>query len=282
MLMFESPSRRRLLRLAARGGLLGLSGSPLLAASDFWNKKAANDWSDEEVVTLKTKSPWARKVHLDLPAGGGRGRGGAESMDRGGSRGTFGGMSGADSNGISEGGGRGGGGRGGGGGGGGDFGGGAPGTTSIEIVVRWESARPLVERSKLQLPPAFADHYAVSVTGLPQQLIMMILTGGGRGRGREGAPAEAAPAEDPAARQKAAYARLLASATLSAKGKDPEPADQAVQTSDRQSMIFAFPKQSLPLSPDDKDVQFTMKLGNISLKAKFEPKEMTYKGELAL
>src|SRR5665213_2401202 len=107
-------SRRNLLRHAA-AGTSGIAFSALDAfgASDFWNKKDPAEWSEKERDDLKTKSPWAKKVHGE--GGGGRRGGGSDSMDRSGSKGTFGGMSGADSNGISEGGGRGGG-RGGGGG----------------------------------------------------------------------------------------------------------------------------------------------------------------------
>lgn len=260
--MFKSHTRRDLL-------LLALTGSNLFAASDFWNRKSASDWSEDEILQLKTKSPWSKKVRAELAGGrGGGSRGGGESMDRAGSKGTFGGMSGADTNGISAGGGRGGGGRGGGGDSGGGSGGGQS-APSVEVVIRWENAKPLMEATKLKLPPVLDDHYAISVTGLPQQLIMMALNGGGAG-------------EDPAARQKAAYDRLLHSAVLSARGKDPQTADQVVQTTDKQTLIFGFSKGSLPLAAADKDVQFAMKLGIVTLKAKFDPKEMTYKGELSI
>ena len=48
------------------------------------------------------------------------------------------------------------------------------------------------------------------------------------------------------------------------------------------TLIFGFPKGALPLTAADKDVQFTMKLGPLTVKAKFEPKEMMFKGELAV
>jgi hypothetical protein len=209
----------------------------------------------------------------------------------GGSNGSFG----ADSSGGGGGGGRGGGGGGRGGrGGGGGEGGGAQ-QQGPEVVVRWENARPVLEATKLQLPPDLADHYAISVTGLPPQMLAAMLTGGGRGRGRDGgardaggggreaAPsAEAPPPEDPAARQKAAVERLLHSVSLTAKGRDPQPADLVRQAFNNQTLIFGFPRQSFPLEAADRDVQFVMKLGMLTLKAKFEPKEMTYKGGLAV
>jgi phosphohistidine phosphatase SixA len=112
-------------------------------------------------------------------------------------------------------------------------------------------------------------------------LLAMMLTGG-RGRGRDGAAAEAPPPEDPAARQKAAVEKLTHAATLSLKGHDPEIADLVRQANGNQTLIFGFPKQALAIAATDKDAQFTMKLGTLTIKAKFEPKEMMYKGELSV
>ncbi len=306
-----STSRRRLLGLAAGAGWFYASAPMAFAASDFWNKKPAGEWTDAEKEALKTKSPWAKKVRGEMTGGGG-GRGGGEGGGggRGGGRGGNGGLAGngiagAESNGI--GGGGGGGGRGGGrGGGGGEGGGGEFAQLGPEVVVRWESAGPLTDIKKDKFPPEMADHYALSVTGLPQQLLMMALAGGGRGRGgrggrdgggrdgggregagregagREGAPAPEAPPEDPAVRQKAMVARLLQSVSLTAKGHDPAVPDMVLQTADKQSLIFGFPKKDFPLDAKDKDVLVQMKFGPMTIKAKFEPKEMTYKGALSL
>lgn len=286
-------SRRNLLRIASGTGLLLFSDS-LIFAADFWNKKDADSWSAEEIEQMKSKSPWARKVHAEMAGGGGGARGGggggAESMDSSGSKGSFGGITGADSNGISAGGGGGRGGGGGGRGGRGGEGGGGGGfaAPALDVVVRWESAAPVLHATRVKLPPDLTEHYALSVTGLPPQMLATMLTGGGRGRGqgrngREGAPpAEAQPQEDPAARQKAAIERLMHSASLSAKGHDPVTADLVRQMNGNQTLVFGFPKQALPLAAADKDVQFIMKLGALTIKAKFEPKEMMYKGELAI
>ena len=265
------PARRRLLGLAAGAGLFCLVAPSAFAASDFWNKKQSSEWTAAEVETLRTKSPWAKKVHSELAMGGNRGGGGGEG---GGSRG---------------------GGRGGRGGGGGEGGGGgsefAP--QGPEVIVRWESGGPLTDATKDKMPPQMDDHYAVSVTGLPPQLLAAVLNGRGRGGrggrdggGREGAAAQApapeAPQEDPAERQKAAVARLLQSVSLTAKGHDPAVAGLVLQTADKQTLIFGFVRKDLPLDVKDKDLQFTLKLGPLTVKAKFEPKEMIYKGALSL
>jgi hypothetical protein len=165
------------------------------------------------------------------------------------------------------------------------------------VVVRWENAAPVLAATKFQLPPTLENHYAVSVTGLPPQMLQMILMGGrgGRGGGRGGdrdqkgqapqaeptPPAPQTP-EEQAEQVKARQDRLLHSVTLSAKGKDPQSADTVMQTSDKLTLIFGFPKAALPLATTDKDVEFIMKAGPMTIKVKFEPKEMMYKGALTI
>jgi hypothetical protein len=280
-----------------------ISSRYAFAASDFWNKKEPADWSPQEIETMKTKSPWAKKVHGEMSGGGGsRGGGGG-----GGSRGGGGGMGEGGGGGMGEGGGgRGGGGGSRGGGGGADGGGFSAVPQGPEVVIRWENADPILAATKFQLPPNLANHYAISVTGLPQQMLAMVLTGGGRGGGRgrgrdregkggegkggenkggEASQAEAPPAapatpEEQAAQAKARQDRLLNSVTLAAKGKDPQHADLVMQTSDKQTLIFGFPKEILPLAANDKDVEFVMHVAVMTIKAKFEPKEMMFKGSL--
>jgi hypothetical protein len=276
-------SRRGFLSRASAGaGWVAACGTRLFAASDFWNKKEAAEWTPQEIEALKTKSPWAKKVHGE----GGGGYGGPSSMNRSGSAGTFGGMSGAENNGIGGGGGRGGGGGGGGRGGGGDrdFGPGPATPQGPEVVIRWESATPVLSATKFQLPAPLAEHYAVSITGLPPaQLAMAVAGRGGMGRGRSSeGDQQPAPPPDPQAEAKARQERLLHAATLTAKGHDPQNADLVMQTADKETLIFGFLKSSLPLTANDKDVEFAMKAGFAVYKAKFQPKEMLYKGALSV
>ena len=253
--------REILLRAVAGSSLLTFSGRPIFGASDFWNKKPVSDWSVAEVEQIKTKSPWAKKVQSRLMDGR------AERMDRAGSgKASLGGMSSADSNGIST---------------GGKSRGGPisnpldssppiSANQSPEVVVCWQSATPLLEATKLELPEQFANHYAVSVAGIPLSTLAKALNDGVE-----------AP-EDPAARQKAAVDRLLAGTTLTVKGRPPVAADLLVQSQDKQSLIFAFLKPGLALTQNDKEVNFEMSLRTIKVAAKFELKEMLYKGSLAL
>jgi hypothetical protein len=297
MLTNRFSSRRGLLKTVAGSGWLALT-SRYAAAADFWNKKDSGEWSPQEIDTLKTKSPWAKKVHGEIAGGGGSRGGGSGGGSRGGggSAGSFGGMADAESNGISAGGGgsRGGGGGKNGGGGSSDGGGFSAVPQGPEVVIRWESAAPMLAATKFQLPPNLANHYAVSITGLPPQMLAMVMNGrpgggGGRGRGRDGKapdapPAEAPPVEagTPEEQAKARQERLLHSVTLTAKGRDPQVADTVMQTSDKQTIIFGFSKDALPLGANDKDVEFAMKTGIMTIKAKFEPKEMMFKGALTV
>ena len=154
------------------------------------------------------------------------------------------------------------------------------------MTIRWETAAPVHAATHLEIPESFKDLYAISVSGLPQQLLIVALTGGGRGRGRgrdggKEAPPEEAPV-DPAVRQKQMIEKLLNSVSLSAKGRDPQVAVVVQQTKASQALIFGFERSSLPLTETDKDVIFTIKLGVLTAKAKFEPKEMMFEGKLAL
>ena len=77
------------------------------------------------------------------------------------------------------------------------------------------------------------------------------------GRQAEAQPEEAPPPapstpEQQAELVKAREERLLHSVSLSAKGKDPQNADSVMQTSDKQTLIFGFPKSALPLAPNEK------------------------------
>ena len=143
--------RRSLLRCAVWGsGWLTLSGSLAFGASDFWNKKQASDLSADEINTLRNKSPWAKKVSSEVISNRAAKM---DSKDR-----NFGGMASADGNGlskISRGGGP------------APMSPGVSSTQTVEVVVRWESAKPLLEATKAALPQPFESHYAVSITGLP-------------------------------------------------------------------------------------------------------------------
>src|SRR5580704_6112921 len=160
-------TRRRVLLLAAGAGLP--SWSRLYAGdSEFWNKKDPSEWSREEIDKLTNKSPWAKEVTASTPQytdpNGGTGTGSGTGYPGGGT-----GYPGAGT-GYPGGGGMGGrGGMGvpgmGGGGGGRRRGGSMP--MQFKGTVRWESATLIRAALKTPLPETLANHYVISVSGIP-------------------------------------------------------------------------------------------------------------------
>ena len=297
--------RREALRLAALTSAAFWAESYAWAASDFWNKKKPADWTDQEKEELRTKSPWAKKVDAESSGGGGRGGGGGGAGGGGG-----GGADGGGGGGRSRGGGGGGGGSRGGGGGGvapaANFGGGQ----SASLVVVWQSAKPVQDAHPLALPPKLDNHYVISVTGIPPQTLNAVMMGrggarggsggrqfgGGRGGGRNGGgggggdvagagPAPGAENVDnagPPAAPADPTAGLRRGATLTAKGKEVQNSDVVMAMNNNMTVLFAFAKEALPLTVADKEVEFDLKLGNLSAKAKFSLKDMMYGEQLAL
>ncbi len=115
-------------------------------------------------------------------------------------------------------------------------------TRPLELTVRWESGEPLIEALRTPLPPDFAGHYVIGVVGFP----------GGE-----------------------------ALATLQAKGKEPLQAG-VVHTSRTGEMLFGFSRDLLPLGAKDRDLEFILETPLFTIKAKFDPKVMVYRGSLTL
>ena len=120
-----------------------------------------------------------------------------------------------------------------------------------KVAVVWESAQPVREAIHPQIPAEMNGHYVISVRGLEGQY---------------------------------SIDRLSDGSELSARGK---PAIQPGFVRQRNaSWLFAFSKDLMPLDVNDKDVQFVVHTGaNLSVtlvRATFNPKEMIYRGMLAL
>jgi hypothetical protein len=153
--------------------------------------------------------------------------------------------------------------------GGGRGGGGGGGLQQFKGTVRWESAKPVIEALKAQPPDAFANHYVISVSGIPLS----------PGR-RRAAPGD----EEGNAPSAAMLDRLKGLTTLQPKGR--ESAQPGIVQSQRQLgdevLLFGFSKEILPLGPKDKEILFTTLLGSFHVKAKFNLKDMMYRGNLAV
>jgi hypothetical protein len=250
--------RREMVRLAATASLAFWAESYALAASDFWDKKKPSEWTDQEKSELRTKSPWAKKVDAEMGGGGGGSRGGGGGGQSVAPAANFGGAQ-------------------------------AP---SLEVV--WLSAKPLQDAHPLALGAKLENHYVISVTGIPPQIINAVMMGrgggrGSRGGGRDGAqspPPSGPPSPPDAATPPAAppdpTAGLKRGSTLTAKGKDPQNADVVMSMGNNTTILFGFAKEALPLTVADKEAEFDLKLGGLTAKVKFALKEMMYQGELAL
>ncbi len=259
--------------LTRRGALLlagaGMASWGRLFASgpEFWNKKAPSEWTPEEIDKLLSKSPWAKEVTAQYAPGegGDRQSGGGYPGGRGGGGGGY------------PGGGGGGGGypggigfpRGRGGMGGGRGGSGRGGTTSsYKGTVRWESARPILDAQKTPLAEVFANHYVISVSSIP---LMQ-----GRRSSQDDDEESSKPSTD-------RMDELKQSTILQPKGKELAQAGVVQrEVSSGTILLFGFSREAIELSAADKEVDFSTRLGRLVVKAKFDPKEMRYHGQLAL
>lgn len=255
-------NRRQALELA----WLGPVSAWALGPKDFWNKKPASEWTEDEVKKLLTKSPWTKETTMQMNlAGGGMREGGRGGVGRGGGGGRddMGGMGGMDD-------GEGGRGAGGFGGGMGGRRGGGEGGPQVRMFVRWESAAPLQDARKRPRAPALADYYVLSVSGLP----MRPPAAGTRQRAAKG---------EARANRAAMEARLKEAVRLQVKGRDPIAPVQ-VQRPNPQSpmMLLFFPRGPKPVQLSDKEIVFAVKMESFEAKVKFSLKDMVYRGELAL
>ncbi len=235
-------NRRSVLKLAVGAGIAGF-GRLYGFSSDFWNKKDPSEWTGAEVDQLTNKSPWAKEITVNAPSQG---------MNRGGMGGGGMGIPGM------------------GGGMGRRRGGGMPAGQSYKAVVRWESAKPILDALKTPLPEGFSNHYVISVGGIP-------LDAGNRRQYQT--------SDDSGSSQSIQNAldRLKGVTYLAPKDKrDLQPGVVVQQPTAYGNIYFGFAKDLLTLRPEDKEVEFTTIFGSIPVKTKFNMKEMLYHGELAV
>ncbi|MGJ5813515.1 hypothetical protein [Paludibaculum fermentans] len=236
-------------------------------AEEPWAAKKPAEWSEKELQHILTDSPWAKPVSVtvgsSIPSagGGGRGRGG-----RGGGGGVS--MPSADAGGAME--------SGAGGGGRGVTNDGPAAAPSIIYTVRWMSALPMklafvyskmgAEASTSPQAKAFVEKddqfYIVNVSGPPR-------------RGE-------APAERPRKLTPKVEAEIKEATTLSWKGHDKlQPLVVQVSQTNSFAFSFSFPRTHI-IELEDKEVEFSTKLGELSIRRKFKLKDMMYEGKLAL
>ena len=275
-------TRRSLMRFAAA---LPVASAAIptwaFGSKDFWETKPSSDWNSEEVDRMITKSPWAKEVTITSgnrstgpgSGGGGRSRGGIGFP--GGGIGFPGGGGGYPGGGGGyPGGGRGGGYPGGGGGGRGS------GQSVTNATVRWESAPPVQDALHLHADdekpdPDFEKYYVIALIG--------DLPSGRRGRYDDNSDDSSNDNDrnDQADRRMEAfkdYTRL--------ERKDGplhlEKVDEGSRTGGRGPGVYFYFSRNTEISMDDKEVDFSTKVGSAEIKAKFTLKDMRYHGKLAL
>jgi hypothetical protein len=119
--------------------------------------------------------------------------------------------------------------------------------------VTWESALPIRQASKTPMAPVYANHYVIGIDGVPSgnhsadvlRQFATLRSGGAQG---------------------------WRVAAASARGR--------VRTS--AVYEFAFLRTAAPIGVDTKAVAFEMNVGHWTLQSKFKPKQMLYRGELAV
>jgi hypothetical protein len=232
--------------MTRRGAILVGLGVPAwgFAATEFWNAKKPEDWTEEERQQLLTKSPWAREATVKYNAGpGGLGapRGGGGMSRRGGvMTGGGRGVQNPDS---------------------------TSGPTSAghyTAVVRWESALPVREANHNRSKDDPAANYILAING---DLPML-----GRRSGDENEAAFEQRLD------------MLKQYTKLEKRGDPIYLNKIGYQSGPAATagtLFYFERNDL-IRLEDHSVTFVTKLGPIDVKVKFPLKEMLYQGKLEL
>jgi hypothetical protein len=227
-----------------------------LWAADFWQTKPYTEWSEKEAQRVETNSPWAKQYPVSLDSGGGPNTGRAKRGGNGnGDLDSGSGTTGSGGRGNTQ-----------------EVGGGMipGGGSAITLIISWRTALPIrqaVAKEKFGAETATSADAKKMVE--EEQKVYAILVSGLPGRAARGADTT--------------KATLLENTALSVKGKDPiHPTDlQSGGNEQRSAVLFLFPKTT-PLSLDDKDVEFSTRIGPIVVRQKFRLKDMLFNGKLDL
>jgi hypothetical protein len=261
----------------SRRGILTLAGACLvpwqnLYAADFWNKKDPSQWTGEEIDELTSKSPWAKPVTAQFAPGannGGNGQGGGYPRSGGGMGGPGIGIGGIGI-GMPR---RGGMGR---------PGGGYPQQSNYKGTVRWESAQPILDALKTPLPEVFANRYVIAVRDIP------LLRNQQRSQQNpddteQDSPKLSTPDSDDSSLSNRDLDDLKIMTSLQPKGKESAQAGVVQQmTPGGTYFLFGFSKDFLDFGRKDHEIIFSTQLGKLIVRAKFDPSEMLYHGNLAV
>jgi hypothetical protein len=263
--------------ILSRRTALTLTGACLvpwksLYAGEFWDKKDPSQWTGEEIDRLTNKSPWAKSVTASYAPGannGGYGQQGGGYPRSGPSVGIGGIGMGMPRR----------------GGGMGRPGGGYPQTSNYKGTVRWESAQPILDALKTPLPDAFAKHFVIGVRDIPliadQQRNQQ--TQNPDDTDRDSPRLSRSDSDSNSGLTKRQIDDLKMLTNLTPKGKESAQPELVQQmTPGGTYFLFGFSKMFLDFGKKDHEVEFTTQLGKLIVKAKFDPAEMLYHGNLAV
>ena len=235
-------TRRHLFRLARGAGPASWRVLYGFGGQEFWNAKDPGEWSADEIARLLKKSPWAKEV-----------TGQRTTTDKNAPMPTDPTMGTSIPNptGRSR----------------------NPGVgstrnstrlpksspsktvTTYKGTVVWESAKVIRDAVKWDLPPGFEGQYVLSVTGIPL------------------AKSSSRNAMD----------GLRQVSMLTGKSHDPLGAATVQQNKDNSAIYYiGFAREGLAIAREDKEIVFTTHMGKVAFTARFSPREMIYRGELAV
>jgi len=143
---------------------------------------------------------------------------------------------------------------------------GRPGAYPVKGTVLWESAEPLLAALHPEFPEEFEGHYVITLSGIPW-------------------PPRNFRGEDDDRSEQDELDRLKAVTFLKPeRGRSLQPGllKQPISSSVNGSILFGFSKDLLDIGEDDKEVEFTTRLGKSLIQVRFLPREMHYRGKLAL
>jgi hypothetical protein len=132
------------------------------------------------------------------------------------------------------------------------------------VEVRWESSQAIRDAAQLPLAQIFEGRYVISVSNIPAEVMR-------RSRNVAGMTYDDLLNE------------LQGAATLESPGREPAGAGLVKRVPGSENgYLFGFARELLPLAGNEKEVDFVLKTARVSVKAKFEPKNMLYRGKPAL
>jgi hypothetical protein len=237
---------RPVLTLRRRDFLLcgaAMTSVPSFAATQpFWDRKPPSEWTESEIDSLVTSSPWAHRFSASLTRSyddrsptipqSPRTTGGGWGIPGGGRVGGLG-LPGGRTSGPSR----------------------RTVRTPIEGVVRFDSALPIVEALRAPVPEDFEKMLVLSVSGIPSW--------------------------GPAADGSLSADALKQSAQLEVDSKvaPPELVRECVTAAGTtRTFLLGFSRERAPLSGASRNVAFTARISEAKIRAQFKPNEMTYRG----